>query len=124
MKSSGVNAAIYGIRGAGGVLVITTKKGTNKTKTDSSKIGNLLTVDPVFHLTKAFYSPKYNISDHRTGLDNRSTVYWNPEIITDKKGMAQVEYYNTDLPGNYRIIVEGISSNGYLCRKSFTYKVE
>jgi uncharacterized protein YfaS (alpha-2-macroglobulin family) len=57
-------------------------------------------------------------------VDLRTTIYWNPNIITDKKGNASFEFFNADTKGNYRIVVEGIDENGHLGRQVYSYKVE
>jgi hypothetical protein len=50
--------------------------------------------------------PKYSAA---TPLpDMRETIYWNPNIITDKDGLATIEYLNNDAKGTYRVVVEGI----------------
>lgn len=124
MKSA-VYAGMYGIRGAGGVLLITTKKGSGINNLNTTIAGNVLPFKLPVDVAREFYSPKYDkllITDK--SIDLRTTVHWNPEIVTDKNGKATVEYYNTDVSGNYRIVVEGISAKGYLCRKVFNYKVE
>lgn len=124
MKSA-VYAGMYGIRGAGGVLLITTKKGSGINDLNTTTARNVLAFKLPVDVAREFYSPKYD-KPSRTdkSMDLRTTVYWNPEIVTDKNGKAMVEYYNTDVPGNYRIVVEGISVKGNLCRQVFNYKVE
>jgi hypothetical protein len=45
--------------------------------------------------------------------DYRSLLYWNPEVITNEKtGTTTVSFYATDLPGNYRIVAEGVDQRG------------
>ncbi|MCO5945870.1 hypothetical protein [Mucilaginibacter flavidus] len=56
--------------------------------------------------------------------DLRSTIYWNPNIITDKDGKASFEYFNADGKGTYRVVVEGIDADGNLGRQVLRYKVE
>jgi len=33
-----------------------------------------------------FYSPKYFSKDDHSFIDTRSTIYWSPNIVTDKNG--------------------------------------
>jgi uncharacterized protein YfaS (alpha-2-macroglobulin family) len=56
--------------------------------------------------------------------DLRSTIYWKPDLITDKDGNASVNYFNADGTGTYRVIVEGMDEKGNLGRQVFRYKVE
>lgn len=64
--------------------------------------------------------PRENIQ-HR---DLRTTVYWEPELVTDKDGNTSFEYYNADGPGTYRVIAEGIDERGRIGRQLYRYKVE
>jgi hypothetical protein len=45
--------------------------------------------------------------------DFRSLLYWNPDIRTDNEGRAEISFTASDVPGKYRIVVEGISADGY-----------
>ena len=45
--------------------------------------------------------------------DFRSLLYWNPDISTDNEGNAEISFNAADIPGHYRIVVEGISIDGY-----------
>jgi hypothetical protein len=119
------NASIYGIDGGGnGVLVITTKQGGLSPK-DVASIGVLPIAPRGFYKARDFYSPKYdNINFNSKQHDFRSTIYWKPEIITDKDGNASLEYYNADGAGTYKIVIEGIDDKGNLGRQVYRYKVE
>ena len=57
-------------------------------------------------------------------IDARSTIYWDPDIITDKDGKASFEFYNADTKGTYRVVIEGIDDNGNIGRQVYRYKVE
>ena len=65
---------------------------------------------------------KSNITNNHPDL--RSTIYWQPELITDKDGNASFEYYNADRTGNYRVVIEGIDNKGNIGRQIYRYKVE
>lgn len=74
----------------------------------------------------AFYAPKYDPTRPATsfGGDLRSTIYWNPKIVTDKTGNATFDFYNSDGKGSYRAIIEGIDSDGNIGRYLYRYKVQ
>ncbi|RZK82098.1 MAG: hypothetical protein EOO92_02950 [Pedobacter sp.] len=75
--------------------------------------------------TRIFYAPQYgNPLENNTVPDFRSTIYWNPAVLTKEEGQTKVSYYNADQVGSYRVIVEGIDSDGRLGRKVYRYKVE
>jgi TonB-dependent SusC/RagA subfamily outer membrane receptor len=118
------STSIYGMRGANGVLVITTKDAGETNKVVES-IGVLPIAPMGFYKARTFYSPKYDtVNGNSTKPELRSTIYWNPEIRTDKDGNATVDYYNADAAGIYKVIIEGIDSNGKIGRLVYKYKVE
>ena len=59
-----------------------------------------------------FYSPKYAVNTPVTGKDRRSTIFWEPNLITDASGKADLSFYSADLPGTYSVIIEGTDMNG------------
>jgi uncharacterized protein YfaS (alpha-2-macroglobulin family) len=61
---------------------------------------------------------------NRGTRDLRSTIYWQPDIITDKEGKASFEYFNADGKGTYRVVIEGIDADGNLGRQVYRYQVE
>ena len=118
------SASIYGVNGGNGVLVITTKQGGMNPK-DIASIGVLPITPKGFYKAREFYSPKYgDASLINKQRDLRSTIYWNPELVTDKEGNASFDYYNADRAGTYRIVIEGIDDKGNLGRQVYRYKVE
>jgi len=117
------NTAIYGSMGGSGVLVITTKRGAG-TAASSVYAPGIITYNPKgYPLIRQFYSPRYD-SKPDAKPDFRTTVYWNPSIVSDEKGNFKLDYFNTDEAGVYRIVVEGIDLMGNLARKTFTYQVK
>lgn len=122
LKSIG-NTAIYGSRGGGGVLIITTKRGGGSTGSSFAP-GIITHVPKGYHPVRQFYSPKFEpgVPDNRPDL--RSTVYWNPHVVTDVNGKGNFNYFNTDEVGTYRVVVEGIDMMGHLARAVYTYEVK
>ncbi len=117
--------SIYGGRGGGGILIITTKRGDSAYAIQRYAPG-IITYNPKgYHKARVFYSPKYDDPKTNTQIkDLRSTIYWNPSIITGKDGKASFNFFNADAKGSYRVIVEGIGANGELGRQVYHYKVE
>ena len=60
----------------------------------------------------AFYSPEYPDGPVTGDVDYRRTLYWNPNIITDKDGKAQVEFYNSSITSHFNISAAGITASG------------
>jgi hypothetical protein len=77
-----------------------------------------------YYKAREFYSPNYESTITNTHPDLRSTIYWNPELVTDKDGNASFEYYNADGKGNYRVVIQGMDEKGNLGRQIYRYKVE
>jgi uncharacterized protein YfaS (alpha-2-macroglobulin family) len=60
------------------------------------------------YMAREFFQPDYEKKNLPTP-DNRTTIYWNPEIQTDSSGKATVSFYNSDLKGEALIRISGIS---------------
>jgi len=117
--------AIYGARMANGGLIITTKRAKKQNNYYRYAPGVITYMPKGFYKAREFYSPQYdNPHTNQKMADLRSTIYWNPNIITDKDGKASFEYFNADGKGTYRVVVEGIDADGNLGRQVFRYKVE
>ncbi len=104
----GSSAAIFGSRGANGVIAVYTKRGR------FMKRGEITFQMLGYVKTREFYVPDYENPENIAlpAVDNRATIYWNPEIITDKNGSATVEFFTSDSDEKFNITVEGISLNG------------
>lgn len=64
-------------------------------------------------IAKQFYSPKYTSPGQENVFpDLRSTIYWNPDIITDKKGEAEVSFYTSESKSSYLIVLQGTDLTG------------
>ncbi len=95
---------------------ITTRSGKGSF-TRKAKQGTELYKPMPFAGVKQFYSPKYSISDKANGKDQRSTIHWEPNIMTDNEGKATISFYSADNPGTYSIILEGSDMNGNIGNK-------
>lgn len=105
-----------------GVLAITTKYGLQPE--DIASTGFLPIKAKGFYKAREFYSPKYESTIPGKFADLRTTIYWNPNVITDRDGNASFEYFNADGKGSYRVVIEGIDDKGNLGRQVYRYKVE
>jgi len=116
--------SIYGGRAGGGVIIITTKRGGGSYVQRYSP--GIISYNPKgYYKANVFYSPQYDDPKTNTQIpDLRSTIYWKPNIITNNSGKASVEYFNADSKGTYRVVIEGIDSDGNLGRQVYHYKVE
>lgn len=116
--------AIYGGQGGAGVIVITTKRGGGSSDSSYNRYApGIITYYPKgYYQIRQFYSPRYDVKpDPKPDL--RTTVFWNPHLVTNKDGKANLNYYNTDQAGNYRIVIEGIDLSGNIVHQVYTYQV-
>lgn len=65
-----------------------------------------------YSYTKDFYNPQYNYSVFPDERDYRRTLYWNPDIKTDKAGKAGVSFYNNSTSQQISIDAETITPSG------------
>lgn len=65
-------------------------------------------------LPKQFYRPRYTIKGAVAATDLRSTIHWEPNIVTDTTGRATVSFYSADKRSTYSIMIEGTDLNGSL----------
>jgi TonB-dependent SusC/RagA subfamily outer membrane receptor len=116
--------SIYGYRGNGGVIVITTKRGRPDFKRNQYVPGVLVYDAIGLFEPKEFYVPNYEVETiNYNAPDLRTTIYWNPKLITSNIKATKVDYFNADGNGNYKIILEGMDLNGHIGRKVLKYKV-
>ncbi len=59
-----------------------------------------------------FYAPEYPDGPIEGNVDPRRTLYWNPNVITDKEGRARVEFYNNTFTRRFTINAAGITASG------------
>lgn len=117
--------------GTNGVISINMKK-VEKTKmsiADLKKMlpeSNMLKFNPKgFSKERSFYAPKYLPGKTYNVLDLRSTIFWNPKVVTDATtGASSFEFYNADGKGTYKAIVEGLDVNGNPGRFIYRYTVK
>jgi hypothetical protein len=117
------HTAIYGSYGGNGLIVITTKRGNGATT--AFKPTGIRTIIPKgFNLSRTFYKPSYEAKNvSKIVSDLRTTIHWEPNIITDQVGKASFDFYTSDEKGPYTIILEGIDFNGKIGRKEININV-
>ena len=77
--------------------------------------GQRVTVIHGFSKVEDFYSPNYRTIDTPTPQDVRRTLYWNPNVITDKNGKANVLLFSNSRPDQcIRINAQGMAVTGQM----------
>ncbi|HEY0176560.1 MAG TPA: carboxypeptidase-like regulatory domain-containing protein, partial [Pedobacter sp.] len=114
-----------------GIIVINTKKveKSNISLADLKKMlpqSNMLKFTPKgYTRVREFYAPKYATqTSSYTGNDLRTTIYWNPKIVTNAAGDTVLEFYNADGKGTYRAVIEGLDENGNVGHYVYHYTVK
>jgi len=94
-------------------ILITTKSGTGFHQVSES-FNSKAFIPLGYQVTKEFYSPKYETDKEKKDStpDLRSTIYWNPNVITDENGKANFDFYTADSKSTYSVIIEGTTSDG------------
>jgi len=104
--------------GGGGAIAIYTKKGGDS-RADNSKNskGMLSSLISGFTRFKEFYNPQYDNPNENPETDIRSTLYWNPYVITNKKSPRfRIQFFNNDISKRLQIVLEGVNAEGKLTR--------
>ena len=67
-----------------------------------------------FTVPKTFYIPKYYPEDivSQAEYDIRPTLYWNPEVVTDRDGKAEIRFPIGEKPRSLQIRIEGTDLRG------------
>ncbi len=122
IKESG-KLALYGMRGSFGVISVLTKRGNNGP------------IPPVlysiyhrvygYYQARTFYSPKYNVpKPENVKPDLRTTIYWEPNVVTDEDGNATVSFFNADSKAKIKVDIEGIAEPGYPLTGKASFEVQ
>ncbi|MBW4891902.1 carboxypeptidase regulatory-like domain-containing protein [Mucilaginibacter sp. HMF5004] len=77
-----------------------------------------------YYQARTFYKPLYDTTKDLGKADWRTTIHWEPNIITDANGEATVSFYNADPKTKVRVVVEGVSTTGGPVNASYIYTVK
>lgn len=75
--------------------------------------GSLVVEYDGLQLEREFYSPQYETPEQFSSRipDMRNVLYWSPHLKT-VNGKQDISFYTSDVPGNYLVLVQGISDRG------------
>lgn len=90
-------------------------------KNDKLNLGKRVTTIQGFNRTHSFYSPEYPDGAITGDVDYRRTLYWNPNVVTDENGHAEIEFYNNSYSTRFNVSGAGITASGmpYVLDKDF-----
>ena len=86
--------------------------GELSTREELFKINKRITTVDGYSRPYSFYSPEYPDGPIFGDVDYRRTLYWNPNVITDEDGKAQVQFYNNSITRRFNVEAAGITSAG------------
>ncbi len=105
--------------GSGGAIAVYYKKGVARNDAKGLDHATVTGYTPV----KQFYSPEYPADSANTEADLRTTLYWNPLVLTDKTHRRLfLTFYNNDITKKFRVIIEGCNDEGKLTRAEKVFK--
>ena len=59
-----------------------------------------------------FYAPEYPNGPIEGDVDYRRTIYWNPDVETNERGVANIKFYNNSYSRSLNVSVEGMANEG------------
>lgn len=76
-------------------------------------------------MQREFYSPRYETDQQKSSRlpDFRTLLQWVPEIRPDKSGNFNMEFFTSDVKGNYVAVLQGIDENGNAGSYYFNFEV-
>lgn len=74
---------------------------------------------------RVFYTPKYDTEEQIKSRmpDFRTLLQWLPDVKTDAQGKAEIKLYTSDLEGNFRVVINGLSAGGQAASYISEFKV-
>jgi hypothetical protein len=102
---------IFGKDCSSGIVAIYTKSSAYKSKVFADANATEVWLRG-YQEPALFESPNYAERDSGGAVDDRTTLYWNPGVKTNRKGRAKISFYNSDQARNMQICVEGITQDG------------
>jgi hypothetical protein len=119
----GGKLALYGFQGSFGVISVITKRGT------SGPIPPVLNFISRriygYYQARTFYTPKYDIKKPEYEKpDLRTTIHWEPNVVTDEDGKATISFFNADSKTIVKVNVEGIAEPGIPLAGKTSYEVK
>jgi hypothetical protein len=108
---------------ANGAISITTKRGSSGSYDSNTNVASFTPLG--YQQPVEFYAPKYDTpqSINFSAPDYRTTIYWKPDVLISEDGKADFDFYTSDFPTTYSVVIEGITNNGKIIRQVETIDV-
>jgi len=125
------SAAVFGVLGGNGAISITTRRGIDAVreaeKMREGKAHNYAVYTPLgYQKPVEFYSLKYETQEAKQSTipDYRTTIFWKPDIVVSDTTAASFEFYTSDFPTTYSVVIEGLTDEGKMVRHVEKIRVE
>jgi TonB-dependent SusC/RagA subfamily outer membrane receptor len=121
---NGSNTAMYGVRGANGVIAFYTKRGHVDLTDKSVPISLRLFGYP--SILRQFPVPQRTdeTTTQTRPTDRRDVLYWTPQVQTDAMGQTQLTFWLSDVVRTLRVTVQGITADGRLVSGTALVRVQ
>ncbi|MFD0767017.1 hypothetical protein ACFQZI_19320 [Mucilaginibacter lutimaris] len=103
-------------------LVIQTRSGAGPSTQSPGGI-YVYRPEPLYK-ARQFYKPRYLVNSTYDASVNRSTIHWEPNLVTDENGKATLSFYAADKPSTYTVNIEGTDLQGRFGAQTIKVKVE
>lgn len=94
--------SLYGARGGNGVVAVYTLNGSEQADEENDRNGTISFYHPGYYQARTF-KPNEN---------NSSTLYWNPDLKVNPSENTKIRFNATNKSANYKVLLEGITSDG------------
>jgi hypothetical protein len=115
----GADAAIFGLSGGNGAISITTIRPSSEYYPTDTKFNSISFKPLGYQQPVEFYAPKYDTPELKflTSPDYRTTLFWKPDLILSDDGKASFNFYTSDFPTTYSVVIEGMTNDGKIIRQ-------
>lgn len=116
---------VYGQHVANGIIFLTSNHhNPNFNRNPEQTTGIIKKRIMGFSAPKNFSATDYLNNTNNSIPDRRNPLYWNPNIITGKDGIAEIDFFTSDEKGKYQVTLEGIGVDGQITREVAFFTVE
>ena len=95
-------ASIYGSRGGGGIIAVYTIDGSEENNEENERNGIISFYKSGYYQARAFNQNE----------NNRSTLYWNPDLIVNHSENTKITFNTASKSATYKVLLEGITTDG------------
>jgi hypothetical protein len=122
IEVNGMISSNLGANGANGLISVFTKR-----VADAPFKGLPVLKARGFDRAVEFHSPDYDRQPQvdKDKIDFRSTLYWNPLVgVLSTQSTVDLSFFTSDQPGDYRVIIEGVTNAGSTVHQEDVIKVK